>query len=170
MDALARMLSGLFMPLRANKNEPATRPFMPKMLEHSITGRYCELGIYPTTAIQLAKRGFTKESFTQWLCDQHRVPWEEFGPVQQKELLAIAEKGSIPGLTVEDCRPGGTIPTYDPRHVALIVAGDTAGRNAAFRSGAAANVIEDMLVAGAKEGQHWCSRKITGAALTKAGR
>ena len=170
MDALARMLTGLFAPLRANKNEPATRPAMPKMIEHSITGRYCELAIYPTTAIQLAKRGFTKESFTQWLCDQHRIPWEDFGPVQQKELLAVAEEGSVPGLTVEDCRPGGTIPTYDPRHVALIVAGDTAGRNAAFRSGAAANVIEDMLVAGAKEGQHWCSRKITGAALTKAGR
>jgi len=166
MKSLANMLTGLFPPLTPIKGE-RPRQTQPQAVKETINRRYCELGIYPTTAIQLANAGWTKEAFTKWLCDQHRIPWDEFGAVQQQELLAIAEEGSIPGLTVDDCRSGGTIPTYNYKHVALIVAGGTMGRSMAFRSGGAAMINSDMEGA---EAFDFVSKRIRGATLTEHGK
>ena len=125
---------------------------------------FCEFAIYPTFAKQLAEHGFTKASLAQYLCDQHRIPWVEFSDRQKADILALAKTGTLPGLTVDDCRPGGTIPTINPKHVAIFVAGGHAGQVTAFYGGGSGVMICDEDVEG------MVIRKITGAALTKYGR
>ena len=135
--------------------------------ESAINGNYCTLVLYPALARQLADAGYSKQSLSQWLCDQHRFPWDDYSDTQQESILKAAKAGSIPGLTIEDCKSGGTIPNFNPRHLAILVAGPMAGQAMGFYGGAATQPNFDN--PGSTE-IDYMTKKIHGAALTEAGR
>jgi hypothetical protein len=68
-----------------------------------------------------------------------------------------AASGAIPGLALTDCNPGGTVPTINPKHIGILVAGGMVGQTVAFYSSGIKAVDFAM-------------RRIHGATLTKAGR
>jgi len=128
-----------------------------------INMQFCEFALHLSFAKQLAEAGYTKQSLAKWLCDRHRLPWDDFSDWQQAALLRIAESGRLPGLTVDDCKSGGTIPTMNPKHISIFVAGAYTGQVTAFYGGGAAVMFTD-------EDIGLVTKKITGATLTKAGR
>jgi hypothetical protein len=133
----------------------------------AINGNYCTLVLYPALARQLAAAGYSKQALAQWLCDQHRFPWDDYSDSQQGSILKTAKAGSIPGLSVEDCKPGGTIPNFNPKHLAILVAGAMAGQAMGLYGGAATQPNFDN--PGSTE-IDYMTQKIHGATLTKAGR
>jgi len=136
-------------------------------LESSINLSYSALAVYPALARAIAAEGYTKQEFINWLCDQHRIAWDEFGEGQQEEFKKIAESGRLPGLTPDDCKSGGTVPTFNPEHVAVIVAGGMTGQCVSFAAGGAAAPNAD------RPGQQkagFVTKKIRGAVLTKSGK
>ncbi len=133
-------------------------------IKEAIDISFCEFAVYPSFAKQLAEAGFTKQSLAQWLCDQHRLPWDEFSDRQKAGYLELAKSGRMPGLSVDDCKPGGTVPTMNPEHIAIFVAGAFAGQTTAFYGGGASVMVSEEEVKG------MVIKKITGATLTKAGR
>jgi len=135
--------------------------------ESAVNANYCTLVLYPALAHRIAEAGYTKRQFIQWLCDRHRYSWEDYSDAQQLSILEAAKKGSIPGLTVDDCRSGGTIPNWNPNHLAVLVAGSMAGMAMAFYGGAATQPNFDNL--GSTE-IDYMTQKVTGATLTAAGR
>ena len=132
-----------------------------------IKSRYCEMALFPAFARELAGAGYTKQSLAQWLCDQHRIPWEKLSSDQKEQIRSAAKAGTIPGLKTEDCQPGGTIPSFDPKHVALLVAGGMAGQTIAFYGGGATNINADNPDAPRVD---FMTKLIHRATLTKAGR
>jgi len=165
MKALANMMRGLYMPVRPQKG-PAVMGAAGG-LESSINLSYSALAVYPALARAIAAEGYTKQEFINWLCDQHRIAWDEFGEGQQEEFKKIAESGRLPGLTPDDCKPGGTVPTFNPEHVAVIVAGGMTGQCVSFAAGGAAAPNAD------RPGQQkagFVTKKIRGAVLTKSGK
>jgi hypothetical protein len=131
--------------------------------------RYCEIALYPTLAKQLAAAGFSKQSAARWLYDHTRVPWDSLNPNDRKFIGEIAAGGSVPGLSKTDCQPGGTIPSFsDPRHIAILVAGDAAGYCVVWGTPVGSTVI--MGGERGAPGIPFMTRRIRGATLTKAGR
>jgi len=122
-----------------------------------------QFGLHLSFAKQLAAAGYTKKTFTQWLCDQHRLPWDDFSESQQEKIFEAAKKGCIPGLTVDDCVPGGTIPTINPQRVTLFVVGADSGQVTGFYGGGLASNLSGA-------GLDMVCKKVTGATLTAAGR
>ncbi|MBP5232730.1 MAG: hypothetical protein J6333_04930, partial [Planctomycetes bacterium] len=79
-----------------------------------ISHRNYILVVYPGQARELAEKGFTRESLARYIADYNRYPWDELGEELQASVLKVAKSGEIPGLTEDDCKPGGTIPVFDP--------------------------------------------------------
>jgi len=167
MARLASMVKGFTGGMTPARNAPAVPIWGSMDAEPAINGNYCTLVLYPALARQLAAAGYSKQSLAQWLCDQHRFPWDDYSDRQQESILKAAKAGSIPGLRVEDCRSGGTIPNFNPRHLAILVAGPMAGQAMGFYGGAATQPNFDNI--GSTE-IDFMIRKIHGATLTKAGR
>jgi hypothetical protein len=167
MAKLASMVRGFTGGMTPARNAPVNPLFSTMDAESAINGNYCTLALYPALARQLAAAGYTKQSLAQWLCDQHRLLWDDYSDAQQESILKVAKAGSIPGLTVEDCKSGGTIPSFNPRHLAILVAGPMAGQAMAFYGGAATRPNFDN--PGSTE-IDFMTVKIHGATLTKAGR
>jgi hypothetical protein len=165
---LAEMTKGMYGSLKPEGSFTGLNIAMTQGSKHGVKEAidltFCELAIFPSFAKQLAEHGFTRKSLTQWLCDQHRAPWDEFSDRQKADILELAKTGTMPGLTVDDCKPGGTIPTMNPKHIALFVAGANAGQCTGFYGGGSGVMICDEDIEG------MIMKKITGATLTKAGR
>ncbi len=167
MARLASMVKGFTGGMAPARKTPAHPIWGSLDAESAINGNYCTLVLYPALARQLAAAGYSKQKLAQWLCDQHRFPWDDYSDRQQESILKAAKAGSIPGLGVEDCRSGGTIPNFNPRHLAILVAGPMAGQAMGFYGGAATQPNFDNI--GSTEIDYMI-KKIHGATLTKAGR
>jgi hypothetical protein len=167
MTRLASMVKGFTGGMTPARNASVDWMLGSMDAESAINGNYCTLVLYPALARQLADAGYSKQSLAQWLCDQHRFPWEDYSDTQQESILKAAKAGSIPGLTIEDCKSGGTIPNFNPRHLAILVAGPMAGQAMGFYGGAATQPNFDN--PGSTE-IDYMTKKIRGATLTKAGR
>jgi len=125
--------------------------------------------LHPGQAHQLHERGFTRESLARYIADYKAVPWEAFDENVQKELLEIAKTGKIPGLTVDNCKPGGKIPAFNAKRIAIFVAGHMSGQTVGLMCLGSYGKFTKV------EGYDPCDppynlKKITGATLTKAGR
>ena len=167
MARLASMVKGFAGGMTPARKAP-TNPIWGRVdAKSAIDGNYCTLVLYPALARQLDAAGYSKQSLAQWLCDQHRFPWDDYSDSQQESILKAARAGSIPGLRVEDCKSGGTIPNFNPRHLAILVAGPMAGQAMGFYGGAATQPNFDNI--GSTE-IDYMTKKIHGATLTKAGR
>ncbi len=168
MERMAKMTYGMYGSLMPEGSYTGLNMAMDQGAQHGVKQAiditFCEFAIYPSFAKQLAEHGFTKASLAQYLCDQHRLPWDDFSDRQKAQLLELAKEGTMPGLTVDDCKPGGTVPTINPKHVAIFVAGGYAGQVTGFYGGGAGVMLCDEDVEG------MVVRKITGATLTKHGR
>ncbi len=132
-----------------------------------INSTYCEIGIYPTLARQAADAGYTKEALTRMLCDKHRVKWDILKEDHRAQIKEAAAAGSIPGLTLEDCKPGGTIPTVNSNHIALLVVGGAVGQCIGFYGVGSTGINPENPGAPRPD---FMTKRIHGAALTKAGR
>jgi hypothetical protein len=168
LKKLAEMTKGEYGELKPEGSYEGFNMAMQQGANHGVKEAidisFCELALYPSLAKQLAEAGYTKQSLTQWLCDQHRIPWDEFSHRQQAEILELAKTGSLPGLTVDDCKSGGTIPTINPKHVSIFVAGAHAGQVTGFYGGGASVMVCDDDIEG------MVIKKVTGATLTRHGR
>ena len=130
--------------------------------------RYCEIALYPTFARQLASAGFSKQSLSRWLYDHTRVPWDSLNTNDRLFISSQAAAGTVPGLNKTDCQSGGTVPSFsDPRHIAILVAGDAAGYTVVWGTPVGSTVImgDDR----GKPDIPFMTKLIRGAALTKAG-
>ena len=132
-----------------------------------VNNLYCNLALHPSFARQLADAGFTKQSLAKWLCDKQRYPWEQYSGRQQEMILNAAKSGLVYGLCEDDCKPGGTIPSFNPKHLSILVAGSMAGQAMSFNCWGAAVVNSDNV--GAPQ-YDYVTKKIHGAALTIAGK
>jgi hypothetical protein len=166
LEALAGMVRGLY-PALAPKGKTAEREVIRGGAETIINRQYCEVALYPAFARQIAAAGFTKQSLAKWIVDRSRVPWDDMNDDQQAQIQAAAESGKVSNLTLDDCRPGGLIPTFNPEHLAVIVAGGMVGQTIAFCGGGATVIKSDN--AGAPE-VDWMTKRIHGATLTEAGK
>jgi len=135
----------------------------------SNNSKYCQIALYPAFARQLAAAGYTKQSLIQWLCENGRIPWEKLSQEQKNTAKDAALAGKIPGLKLEDCKPGGSIPAFtNPKHMAILVAGDMGGYTVVFHSAVGSTFI-NADNPGAPAGIDFMTKRIHGATLTKAG-
>jgi hypothetical protein len=133
--------------------------------------KYCHIVLYPAFARQLAAAGYTKQSLKQWLCQHSRLPWDKLGPEPQKAARTAAQMGKIPGLRLEDCQPGGSIPVFtNPAHMAILVAGNMGGYTVVYHSAIGSTVANASHHQGAPTGVNFITKRIRGAALTRYGR
>jgi hypothetical protein len=70
-------------------------------------------------------------------------------------------------MTPDDCKPGGSVPTLNSNHIAILVAGGSVGQAMSFISGGATYIRADNAGAPSVD---FMIKKIRGAALTKYGR
>ena len=126
--------------------------------------------LYPGEAQQLAEVGFTREKLARYIADYKAIPWEEFDEDTQGKIREIAESGIMPGLTLDNCQPGGKIPVMNSNRLAIFVAGHMSGQTLGLKCmGSYGGRF------GKVEGLNPCDppfhiKKITGATLTKAGK
>ena len=165
LQSLASMVRG-YLPLLApvHWHDGMTFEWRPESL---INSQYCTIVLFPALAHELAEAGYTKEKLAAFLADQHRTPFDPFSDDQKEKIIETAKKGIIPGLTVEDCVPGGTVPTWNPKHIVILVAGGDCGQTLGIYGGGGSQAREDNRDEPIHDFQ---MKRITGAALTKAGR
>ncbi len=133
-------------------------------LGSSPEGKRYEIVLHPTMASQLADAGFTKQSFVQWLYDKNTIIWDKMSDEERKRFKESVAQGKYPGIRPEDCKTGLVMePFTDPKNVAVIVAGDTAGTTLVF------GTFFGSTVAKAKD-VPFMTKIIHGATLTKSGR
>jgi hypothetical protein len=112
----------------------------------------------------------TKQSLLQWLYDHTRVPWDRLSYGDQEFIKAAAASGSVPGLKIEDCRSGGTVPSFsDPKHIAILVTGDAAGYTVVWGTPVGSTVVMAGNIPGVPS-IPFMTKLIRGATLTEAGR
>ncbi|MDO4207711.1 MAG: hypothetical protein Q4D15_09010, partial [Lachnospiraceae bacterium] len=85
-------------------------------------------------------------------------------------VLEVAKKGSIPGLSEDDCKSGGTIPVFDTNRLAIMVAGPLQGQTMGMSSMGGYGGIQAPMQFEQPPKRPFYLKKITGATLTKAGR
>jgi len=145
LENLANMCKGYmpgFMPARKFGDAAQFMSF--GSLADQINHMYAEIAVYPAMAHTFANAGYTKAKMQMAIADKFRVPWDDCSDAQQSELLELAKAGTIPGLTIDDCKSGGMVPTYNAKHIALIVTGDNVGQCLSFCGGGAAVINSDM--------------------------
>ena len=135
-----------------------------------ISHRNYILVVYPGQARELAEKGFTRESLARYIADYNRYPWDELGEELQASVLKVAKSGEIPGLTEDDCKPGGTIPVFDPNRLAILVAGPLQGQTIGMTNMGSYGTIQAPIPFEKPPRVPFFLKKITGATLTKAGR
>ena len=135
-----------------------------------ISSRNYILVLYPGQARELAEKGFTRESLARYIGDYHRFPWDELTEELKASVLETAKAGRIPGLTAEDCKPGGTVPIFDTNRLAIMVAGPLQGQTVGMTSMGGYGGIQAPVPFDKPPEKPYFLRKITGATLTKAGR
>ncbi len=167
LDQLADMLQGFTGPMPAEARFMSGLGGLVTNAVDIINNTYCEIGVYPTLARQAADAGYSKEALKRKLCDKFRIKWDILSDEHKAQVKGAAAAGTIPGLTPKDCKPGGTIPTLNSNHIALIVAGGAVGQCVGFYgAGSIKLILEDP---GAVK-PDFITKKIRGATLTKAGR
>jgi hypothetical protein len=121
------------------------------------------MALPPTLARLLAEAGYTKESIKQWFWENARLPWDTLTPANQEQVKGYAEDGRLPGITLEDCKPGGMLPVFtlgapqpEGDRLTIFVAGGSPGNT----------LVWHFL---GPENQQ-LTKLIHGATLTKAGR
>ncbi len=135
-----------------------------------ISSRNYILVLYPGQARELAEKGFTRESLARYIGDHDRFPWDGLSEELRASVLETAKSGRIPGLTEEDCRPGGTIPVFDTDRLAILVAGPLQGQTVGMTSMGGYGGIQAPVPLETPPRRPFFLKKITGATLTKAGR
>ena len=128
------------------------------------------LVIYPGQARELAEKGFTRQSLARYIGDYNRFPWDELPEAFRPSALQAAKLGLIPGLTEDDCKPGGTIPTFDTNRLAILVAGPLQGQSIGLSNMASYGGLTVPEPFDRPPRIPYFLKKITGATLTKAGR
>ena len=130
-----------------------------------IGGRAYALVLYPAHARQLAAAGYSKEDVKKYVSNYRRWPWEKLDSDLQESMLELAKSGKMPGLSVDDCKPGGTVPVYNTDKLTIFVSGPMAGQTLGFACmGSYKSFGKDA------PKSPYFTRKITGATLTKAGK
>ena len=166
LDQLAGMIHGITGPVPPEARFMGGPGGYSKVVD-IINSTCCEIGIYPTLARQASDAGYNKKALTQMLCDKYRVKWEVLGEAHKAEVKEVAAAGTIPGLTLDDCKPGGTIPTLNPNRIVLLVVGGTVGQCIGFYG--MGSTLKDPDNPDAPK-PDFITKRIHGAALTKAGR
>jgi len=129
-----------------------------------------EIALHPTFARQLAEAGFTKQSLAKWLHEKTSVAWDELNQDQKEAIKNSISLGLIPGLKIEDCKSGLLIESFtDPKHIAILVAGDAAGYTAFWSSPIGSSALQADSAPGVRN-LPYMTKMIRGATLTKAGR
>jgi len=137
-----------------------------KMAAGWIGGRTYALIIFPGEARQFYAAGMkSKEDLKKYIANYRRCPWEKLSPQLQEAMLVLAKSGEMPYLSVDDCRPGGTVPVCNVNRFAIFVSGPMAGQTLGLSCGGSYDSfrVDPPAVP-------WVTRKITGATLTKSGR
>ena len=135
------------------------------------------LVIHPTMAKELADRGFTKESFIQYLYDTNVIDYDSMTEEEREELreqLKLEEQlrqqgqlGRAP-LRPEEVKPGLHLePFSSPDNVLVMVAGSGSGQTHLYYTSAGSTAA---LFGGIKKAIPWMTKPIHGAALTKYGK
>ena len=167
LDQLAGMVQGFTGPVPPETKFASGLGGMISNAVDIINSTYCEIGIYPTLARQAADAGYSKQALVQMLCDQHRVKWDLLNEKHKAQIKEAAAAGILPGLTPENCKPGGTIPTINSNHVALLIVGGTVGQCIGFY-GMGSTLMDPDNPSAPK--MDFMTKRIHGAALTKAGK
>ena len=131
-----------------------------------IGGKNYALIIFPGEARQFAAAGLkTKEDLKKYIANYRRCPWEKLSPDLQEAMIILAKSGEMPYLTVDDCKPGGSVPVCNVNKTAIFVSGPMAGQTLGLACMGSYDTyrIDPPLVP-------WVTRKITGATLTKSGK
>ncbi len=128
--------------------------------------------MYPGQARQLAAAGYSREDVIKYICCRYRVPYMDLDSEVQENLKKLAESGDIPYLSIDDCKPGGTIPMVNAYRIGLMVAGPISGQTLGCFCLGSFNRNEDVypIDAFSRNRSPYYIKKITGATLTKAGR
>ena len=135
-----------------------------------ISRRNYILILYPGQARELAEKGFTREGLAKYICDYSRFPWDEIPKSIQRGMLELAKTGDIPGLSVDDCKSGGMVPTFDTNRLAIMVAGPLQGQSMGMTSMSSYGGIQAPEPFDVPPKKPFFIKKITGAALTEAGK
>jgi len=128
IQTLAGMIKGIFPPFKPESEGPPDPMTIGQSIEDLINSVTCSFAIYPSQARQLAAAGYTRKGLIEELCRRHRLPWDALSERQQADVLALAKTGRMPTLSVNDCKSGGTVPTVNPKKIAVYVAGPLAGQ------------------------------------------
>lgn len=124
--------------------------------------------LHPTMARQLANAGFTKQSFIQYLHDKNTIDWDKMTEEEREKLRKDVAANKIPGLSLEDLKPGLLRePFKEGSQVLIMVAGTGAGNSMVITAmtGSTAPHAEEV-----EEPRPYMNTVIRGAALTKYGR
>jgi len=135
-----------------------------------ISSRTYLLVLYPGQARELAAAGYTRESLAGYIGNYNRFPWDELGEKLQEGILEVAKSGAIPGLSVEDCKPGGSVPVFDTNRLAILVSGPLNGQTIGMTCMGSYGSIQAPIPFARPPKSPYFLKKITGATLTKAGR
>ncbi len=128
------------------------------------------LVLYPGEAQQLAEAGFTREKLARYICDSKAIPWDDFDEDLQAQIRGLAETGSFPGLTLDNCKPGGKIPVMNSNRIAIMVAGHMSGQTIGMHCLGSYGSRFTPVEGHGPFDSPFHIKKITGATLTKAGR
>ena len=122
--------------------------------------------IFPGEARQFYAAGMkSKNDLKKYIANYRRWPWEKLDSHLQESMLELAKSGKVPYLTVDDCKPGGSVPVYNADKLAIFVSGPMAGQTLGFYCMATYKSFSSNAPS-----VPYFTKKITGATLTKAGR
>ena len=128
------------------------------------------LVMYPGEAQQLAEAGYDREKLARYICDSKAIPWDDFDEDLQAQIRGLAESGTFPGLTLENCQPGGKIPVMNSNRIAIMVAGHMSGQTIGMHCLGSYGSRFTPVEGHGPFDSPFHIKKITGATLTKAGR
>jgi hypothetical protein len=135
-----------------------------------ISQRNYLLVLYPGQARELAAAGYTRESLAGYIGNYNRFPWDELGSELQEGILEVAKNGELPGLSVEDCKPGGSVPVFDTNRLAILVSGPLNGQTIGMTCMGSYGTMQAPVPFARPPKSPYFLKMITGATLTKAGR
>jgi hypothetical protein len=136
-----------------------------------ISSRTYYLLIYPGQARELAEKGYkTREDVRKYIRDSYRFPFDELPERYKDAVIDLAKSGKVPGLTLDDCKPGGTIPVVNSDKIAIIVTGPLQGQTVGLSSMGGYGGVQVPVPFEEPPALPWFMKKVTGATLTKYGK